>query len=178
MISDFVKGKNKFTYSTGIQKGIMLHRAIDTFTDAHPATHEAKQYFKPAVGTYSGAFTDVIYDHYLALDTTEQSLQQWHEFAENTYDILDSFAPQLPEKFTRILPYMRAQNWLVNYRTLKGIENSFEGVVRRAVYLHNSQGAYDAFLANYDALGACYKAFFPDVKAFVLGQLQNTVNKE
>ena len=34
MISDFVKGKSKFTYTPGIQKGIMLHRAIDQFTDA------------------------------------------------------------------------------------------------------------------------------------------------
>ena len=67
MISDFVKGKQKFGYSEAIQKGITLHRMIDTFTDSHEATRAAKQYFKPAVGLYSGAFTDVVYDHFLAL---------------------------------------------------------------------------------------------------------------
>ena len=41
MISDFVKGKKKFDYPGGIQAGMQLHRAIDTFTDAHPATKEA-----------------------------------------------------------------------------------------------------------------------------------------
>jgi acyl carrier protein phosphodiesterase len=33
LISDFVKGKKKNDYPAAIQRGIMLHRAIDTFTD-------------------------------------------------------------------------------------------------------------------------------------------------
>ena len=75
MISDFVKGKQKFTYPKGIQNGITLHRLIDSFTDAHAATHEAKQYLKPAVGLYAGAFVDVAYDHFLALDETQHTLE-------------------------------------------------------------------------------------------------------
>ena len=47
MISDFVKGKARFQYPEGIQKGIMLHRAIDDFTDTHPATAIAKEIFRP-----------------------------------------------------------------------------------------------------------------------------------
>ncbi len=73
MISDFVKGRQKLNYSTGIQQGIVLHRQIDHFTDTHPATHDAKQYFKPAVGLYAGAFIDIVYDHFLALDETVHS---------------------------------------------------------------------------------------------------------
>ena len=42
MISDFVKGKKQFDYPINIQKGIQLHRAIDTFTDQHHATKAAK----------------------------------------------------------------------------------------------------------------------------------------
>ena len=72
MISDFIKGKQKFTYSPGIQNGIQLHRMIDHFTDTHPATHEAKQYFKPAVGLYAGAFMDIVYDHLRILMLTNQ----------------------------------------------------------------------------------------------------------
>ena len=71
MISDFVKGKKKFDYSLGIQKGIALHRAIDSFTDDHPVTKLAKQFFKAEYGLYAGAFMDVVYDHFLANDTNE-----------------------------------------------------------------------------------------------------------
>ena len=52
LISDFVKGKKKFDYSTGIQKGIALHRAIDQFTDDHAITQSAKLFFKPAYRLY------------------------------------------------------------------------------------------------------------------------------
>lgn len=64
MISDFVKGKKKFDYPQGIQRGIMLHRMIDTFTDAHETTKEAKEVFRPHYRLYSGAFVDVVYDHF------------------------------------------------------------------------------------------------------------------
>ncbi len=70
-----------------------------------------------------------------------------------------------------MLPYMRTQNWLYNYRTVQGIENSFGGLARRAVYLNNSMAVFDAFLQHYDALQVCYNAFFPEVKWFVHEQL-------
>ena len=71
MTSDFIKGRKKFDYPDNIQKGIMLHRAIDTFTDDHEATKEAKNIFRPAYRLYSGAFVDVVYDHFLATDENE-----------------------------------------------------------------------------------------------------------
>jgi acyl carrier protein phosphodiesterase len=37
----------------------------------HIATKEAKKIFKPSVGLYAGAFTDVVYDHFIALDKNE-----------------------------------------------------------------------------------------------------------
>ena len=71
IISDFVKGKKKFNYPSRIQAGIMLHRLIDNFTDEHAATREAKEFFRPHYRLYSGAFIDVVYDHFLATDETE-----------------------------------------------------------------------------------------------------------
>ena len=103
MISDFVKGKKKFDYPAGIQKGIMLHRAIDTFTDTHPATQEAKQFFRPQYRLYAGAFIDVVYDHFLATDINQfadaESLQS---FSEKTYSHLFDNFDVLPENFQRI----------------------------------------------------------------------------
>ena len=66
MISDFIKGKKQFDYPGPIQKGIRLHRDIDNFTDTHPVTQQLKSYFRPAYRLYSGAFSDVVYDHFLA----------------------------------------------------------------------------------------------------------------
>ena len=173
MISDFVKGRQKFAYSMGIQRGITLHRMIDHFTDTHSATHKAKQYFRSAVGLYAGAFVDITYDHFLALDETLHTAKELNQFAHITYDMLEEYEAVVPQKFARMLPYMRLQNWLYNYRTIQGIENSFGGLVRRAVYLNNSVAAFDAFKEHYNELEQCYHSFFPEVKAFAWEQLQS-----
>src|SRR5688500_15033522 len=125
MISDFVKGNKKFDYPMRIQAGIMLHRIIDTFTDDHPATKEAKEFFRPHYRLYSGAFIDVVYDHFLATDVTVFSESSLFDFSQQVYSSLEENKQWLPERFAAMLPYMRAQNWLVNYRTLWGTQKSF-----------------------------------------------------
>lgn len=171
MISDFVKGRKKFDYAPGIQNGIMLHRMIDTFTDAHPATKSAISVFKPVVGTYAGAFVDVVYDHFLANDSKIFQGGQLADFAATTYTELVKYEAILPERFQKMLPYMIKQNWLLNYCTDSGTESSFGGVFRRAKYLEYTPGVYLRFKESYEFLKGCYNSFFPDVKAMVLAEL-------
>ncbi len=172
MISDFVKGKARFGYDVLVQKGIQLHRDIDTFTDTHPATAEAKQYFKPAVGLYAGAFMDIVYDHFLALDTREHDEEGWRKFSVTTYAMLQANKPVLPSRFAAMLPFMQQQDWLFNYRYRKGIQNSFGGLVRRAAYLQDATPAFKVFEAHYQVLGEIYNKFFPFVKTFAFARFQ------
>ena len=173
MISDYVKGKKQFDYPTNIQKGIQLHRAIDTFTDAHALTKQAKQYLYPAVGTYCGAFVDVVYDHFLAIDTKQfTNNEQLQTIATSCYNILNINYNLLPEKFAMVLPYMQQQNWLYNYQFLWGIEKTFEGVTRRAKYLSSYGTAFELFEKHYVGLQNCYAEFFPLLKAMVVEVLE------
>jgi len=167
MVSDFVKGKKRFSFSEHIQQGITLHRTIDEFTDTHDATKKAKQFLKPVVGLYAGAFIDIAYDHFLANDSNEfindDSLLN---FSLSVYKTLNQHKASLPERFARILPYMENDNWLFNYKTLYGTEQSFKGLTRRAKYLENYSAVFEAFQKNYASLQVCYESFFPDVKNF------------
>jgi acyl carrier protein phosphodiesterase len=172
MTSDFIKGKKQFDYPIGIQNGIKHHRAIDAFTDDHPITKEAKLFLKPAVGLYSGAFIDVVYDHFLANDLHEFTDNSLKMFAVDTYQRLKMFHPQLPTQFKLVLPYMVEHNWLYNYRSLWGTEQSFAGIARRAKYLNTSKEAFEAFEKNYLPLQKCYTNFFPLLKEFAAQQLQ------
>ena len=112
MISDFVKGKKRFDFSEGIQKGIMLHRAIDVFTDEHSVTKKAREFFKPAVGLYAGAFVDVVYDHFLACDENEFTSDALLKFSLSVYDVLSEYQTIFPAKFTGMFPHMKMHNWL------------------------------------------------------------------
>jgi acyl carrier protein phosphodiesterase len=172
MISDFVKGKKQFDYPPTIQKGIKMHRAIDAFTDEHAATKEARVFLKPAVGLYSGAFIDVVYDHFLANDQSQFTDVKLKEFSVDTYNTLQNYYSILPGRFQLLLPYMTEQNWLYNYKTMWGTQQSFGGIARRAKYLQSANEAYDAFEKHYLPLQKCYTDFFPSLKEFAAQQLQ------
>ncbi|MBO9199966.1 MULTISPECIES: acyl carrier protein phosphodiesterase [Niastella] len=173
LFSDFVKGKQAYQYPEEVRKGILLHRAIDSFTDEHAATREAKNIFKPHYRLYSSAFIDVSYDHFLANDIQQFTDDSLSEFSQQVYLSLDKYLDVSPEPFKQLFPYMKRHNWLYNYRTRLGIERSFEGVVHRAAYLTDSQTAFKLFEENYQQLQQYYTAFFPSLHQFALSTLQN-----
>jgi len=166
MISDYVKGKKKLDYPLGIQHGIMLHRYIDTYTDLHEATKKAKDVFRPAYRLYSGALIDVIYDHFLATDENEFTEASLLDFSQHTLAILSDNIQWMPEPFSQFFPFMKRQNWFYNYRTFDGTAKSLNGVVRRAVYLTESDTAFKLFTEHYQLLRDCYRQFWADVKSF------------
>ncbi len=163
-ISDFVKGKAQYDYPPLIQAGIKLHRSIDAFTDTHWATKKAQEVFRPAYRLYSGPIIDILYDHYLATDSTIFKDGALQTFASGIYATLETQSFYLPQRFLTILPYMKAQNWLFNYSTKEGIERSLQGLVRRSNYLTESETAFLLFNEQYAFLNDCYHHFFKDVK--------------
>jgi len=172
LISDFVKGKKKFDYPPGIQNGILLHRLIDSYTDNHPATREAREIFRPAYRLYSGAFIDVVYDHFLATDEQEFTEKTLLAFTQDAYAILQNHASWLPPRFAGMFPYMRSQNWLFHYRQRTGISRSMEGLVRRSAYMQESATAYQLFEEHYQRLGDYYRQFWKDMRPFALQQFE------
>lgn len=164
MISDFVKGKKKFDYPSEVQQGIELHRAIDQFTDTHIATREAKQVFRAHYRLYSGAFTDVVYDHFLANDESEFTEESLFAFSRDTYAALDRQEAWMPDRFAHMYPFMKQQNWLFNYRTRWGIKKSMGGLVKRAAYLEDYHTAFTIFEEHYQLLEDCYRHFWAELK--------------
>jgi acyl carrier protein phosphodiesterase len=167
LISDFVKGKKRYDFPPGIRQGIELHRAIDDFTDSHDAIRSAKEIFRPAYRLYSGAFVDVVYDHFLANDSRHfRDEEALFKFTGETYKSLEQHYPLLPGIFHTMFDRMKQQNWLYNYRFNWGMEKSFTGLVYRAKYLEDSAPAFALFGEFYDQFKESYHAFFPDLHAF------------
>ena len=173
MISDFVKGRKKIDYTLPVQRGIHLHRLIDNFTDFHPQTAKAKEFFRPKYRLYSGAFVDIVYDHFLALDDIQfAEYGGLDNFTKTTYQSLDKNISNLPIAFQKMFPYMKMQNWLYNYRLKDEIRKAFGGLVYRAAYLHESEAAFEIFNIHYTELGSCYNAFFPELKSYTLQSIK------
>lgn len=170
MIGDHIKGNEALlALPPGIQKGVLLHRKIDSFTDTHPAIAKCKTYFREAYRLYAGAFVDSMLDHFIANDPQcFESEGHLFDLTQRTYDTLAAHRSVLPEKFKMVFTHMQADNWLYRYRTLKGIQKSFRGLVARAKYITNDEmPAYNAFVTNFYTLNQFYYEFIDDVKTYV-----------
>ncbi|WP_312075442.1 ACP phosphodiesterase [Chryseobacterium sp.] len=162
-LEDHIRNKDRFSFPKEIQNGITMHRAIDTFTDSHPAIHEAKKVFSPLVRLYSGAFVDVSMDYFLANDLTIHSLQGWKNHSQNVYSVLNQNIHLFPENFKLMLNKMQEEDWLYNYREDWGIQFSMRNVLHKARYLDKDLPVFDLFLENKKFLQECYDNFFQEL---------------
>ena len=120
-MADGIRGKQFENYPSEIQKGIILHRAIDTFTDAHPIFKKSTKRLHENYHHYAGVIVDVFYDHFLAKNWKNYSDENLEEFVERFYQSLHDNNAVLSERTKTMLPYMVKYNWLVCYQTVEGI---------------------------------------------------------
>lgn len=167
-MGDFVKGTiahHQNSYSEHILQGIVRHRQIDCFTDSHPVYLTSKKRIKNSQGLYAGVAIDIIYDYFLANHWNEYSDRPLEEFAADNYNILLKYEAVLPLKLKKILPQIIAENWLVNYREIAGIQRTFWRLSRRVKRHNNLATAADELINNYSDLEADFRDFFPQLVA-------------
>jgi acyl carrier protein phosphodiesterase len=120
-MADGIRGNDYLNYPDEIQKGIILHRAIDTFTDAHPIFRKSKHRLHEKYGHYSGVIIDIFYDHFLAKNWNNYSDEPLEKIATDFYENLNSNYNILTERTKGMMPYMIARNWLVSYASMEGL---------------------------------------------------------
>ncbi len=120
-MADGIRGHDYLKFPDDVIKGVLLHRAIDSFTDAHPVFRQSKHRLHENYGHYSGVVIDIFYDHFLAKNWTNYSEQPLEDFASNFYKSLETHYNITTERTKGMMPYMTERNWLVSYATITGI---------------------------------------------------------
>jgi len=120
-IADGIKGKQYRKYPQQIQKGILLHRAIDSYTDSHPIVRQSTKRLHEKYSHYSGVIVDILYDHFLAKNWKDYHDMPLDEYVDEFYEILRNKFEVLPTRIQRMMPYMIGDNWLLSYATIPGI---------------------------------------------------------
>ena len=174
-IADGVRGKEIDKYPENIQRGIVLHRKIDHFTDTHPIVKQTVIKLRETAGKYAPVVSDIVYDHFLAHFWLDYSPVILSNYAKEKYRFLKKNIRYVPSRMQELLHYMIEQNWLVNYAYLEGIATTLRDLSKRVSFTNNMADSIIDLKKDYRAFESDFRAFFPELQAFVafeISQLQ------
>ena len=166
-IGDYVKGKDYLKYPDLIRKGILLHRAIDYFTDPHPVVQRSKAHLSNRYHKFSGIIVDIFYDHFLSVEWNRYSSVPLQEYIHNFYLRASLHFSKFPPLVKRFLPFFIINNWLESYQTVEGIESVLYRMSRRTSLPDEAQYAIHELVREYEAFREEFLEFFPLLIAFV-----------
>ena len=164
-VADGFKGKSYLKEPLGIQKGVLLHRFIDSYTDSHPIVRKSTARLHANYGHYSGVIVDILYDHYLAKNWADYHHQPLADYVQDFYDLLHRQYENLPVRTKRLMPYMIADNWLLSYATVEGISKILSQMNHRTQGRSGMDQAVTELTANYEDFEAEFTEFFADLIA-------------
>jgi len=180
-IADGIRGRRYKNYPVGIQKGILLHRQIDTFTDSHPTVRLSTKRLHENYGKYSGVIVDILYDHFLAKNWKDYSNIPLKIYVEQFYSLLNENFNLLPSRIQKMTPHMIAGNWLLSYAKIEGIQKVLEGMNRRTKNISGMHTATNELLEFYSEFEAEFKSFFEELIRFskkILLQIENDFQEQ
>ncbi len=162
-MADSIRSSQLRLFTPGIQQGIRLHQAIDTFTDSHPLVEQSKARLRSRYHKYAGVITDVFYDHFLALNWAAYSETALDVYAQNTYAWLETQLQIMPPRASMFYAYMVRENALLLYRDVEGIKQVMKGMARRARFNSGMKTCTEELVEYYGVFSEEFKAFFPEL---------------
>ena len=164
LIGDFVKGRKQLqNYPESVQKGIVLHRHIDSFSDNHSILKQGIKILKPSQQRYAPVVIDIFYDYFLANNWSMFSDKSLDDFAAETYAHLQRNFEIMPKHVSKTFEKMIEHNWLVGYQYKARIEYAFQRLSERIRHEHQLLYAINDLEEYKEELNEDFILFFPDL---------------
>jgi acyl carrier protein phosphodiesterase len=166
LLGDFVKGRLSGHFPAGIERGIVLHRRIDSFTGRNRHFQRSKRRLDVSFGHYRGVLVDLFYDHFLAVHWDEYSDVPLQPFLSGTQQIVREYEEILPERLRRIVPVIFAE-LLPSYLELKGIDLALQRMSHLIARANRLGEGGEELRRHYDELYGDFLEFLPEMLRFV-----------
>lgn len=128
---DYYKGPLRGDLSQAIERGVILHRAIDAFTDNHPTVRRVRRAFPPALRRYAGILIDLSFDHFLSKHWQRYSDMPLDVFNAAVYRMLEAQCAELCADSRAMLGRLVEYDILGLYRDWDTVPASAERIGRR-----------------------------------------------
>ena len=163
-IADAVKGKSYLTWSKNIQKGILLHRFIDHYTDNNHHYLAGKRRFYEKFPKMGGVINDILYDYLLWKYELKHKNIVLDKEIIRFYRILDGFKNKMPKSILYMYQYMKKDDWLTNYQYKHGIKKALNGIGKRIKYSDNLESCFDILESSIFEFEKEFEMFYIEIK--------------
>lgn len=177
LAGDFVRGLDLATLDPEIRRGVLHHRAVDRFVDAHPLVVRSRNRIAPPLRRFAGVLVDVFCDHFLARDWGRYGDGgALSHFVTEVHADLDRCAASLPPELRAVAPRFERHRWLLSYASVDGIDGILRSMSRRLTRENALGGGAAALRGDYEGFAADFAALWPELVAFaasVCGRTQS-----
>lgn len=165
LFGEVVRGKDFENFEGERQKGILLHRQIDTFTDDHDVVKRSTQKFHERYGKYAPVIVDVLYDYILISNWNKFSDEPYSKFVSNCYNLFRNHFEEFPSDLQFMVKHLLKNDWFGNYATIEGIQQTLKGISQRSKFKNNISTAVEELQLYKEELEAEFHEFFPEITA-------------
>jgi acyl carrier protein phosphodiesterase len=171
LLADLVGAGDLPAMGPRFQRGVQCHRAIDHFTDFHPLVQRSQSRLGREFRIFTGILVDIFYDHCLARNWGHFAPVPLERFAAEFYAAVRARPLALPEEARAAVEGVIAEDRLVSYRELAGVEAALRHVSERlsartgrAFALERAVGELEA---HYEGIEQDFFEFFPELRRHV-----------
>ena len=111
--------------------GVVLHRRIDTLSDAHPALEQLLGRLRPPWRRYGGVIFDVLFDHMLTRHWSRFGPSGLDQLSGEIDELLARHEAALPDRLVLFSRWARQRNLWVRYGDRDMIDEIFRRLARR-----------------------------------------------
>ena len=168
LLGDFARGVDPAALPEAVSAGLANHRAVDRFTDAHPAVREMRRSFSPARRRFAGIALDIYFDHLL--------LRYWDRFDARDPDrlihrfyahMLEGQQLMPAEHMRRTTRRMVEYDWFGSYRDDSAVADAIDRVAGRIRFAHEFENAIEDLRRNHEMIRDGFFEFFPALRRHV-----------
>ena len=166
-MADGIKGKKYLKYNEEIQKGILIHRWIDTYTDSHSIVKQSTKRLHKKYSHYSGVIVDILYDHFLAKNWVKYHQKPLEKYIASFYQLLIDNHELLTPRIQKMMIPMIQDNWLLSYATIEGIGTVLYNMNIRTKRRVAMDKAVDDLKEHYTVFEKEFTSFFEELREFI-----------
>lgn len=164
LLADIINNDQVSRLTEGQQRGVELHRLIDSYTDNHPLVRECTRVLQVSHGKYSPVVFDLLcdmiltkfWDDYSEVSISDHVAMVDHVMRQDLYQIDD----RPKHKMTKMLD----NHFLTNCTTERSFIKTMEWMDKRTKFPSEFTTALDDYRSNEELFDRNFKSFFNDLR--------------